>query len=77
MSLLGPEGATDSACERMRAEHEWAQGTHLAGLAFFMISMMDIGFLAFDIADAIAMLLQVLAAVVGICMALSLSCLQQ
>jgi hypothetical protein len=70
LALLGPPGATNSACNSLRREHDWACSSHIAGLAFFLVSMMDIGFFAFSLFDASAMFFQVSLAIIGICLAL-------
>jgi ubiquitin len=67
MALLGPEGSTFDACERLKQEHKLASSLNIAGLASFFIACLDIGFLLFPLHDAIAVFSQVAISMVCIC----------
>jgi hypothetical protein len=43
LALLGPEGAVQTAVKGMKQEHEWCYNLNLAGLVFFYMSAMVVG----------------------------------
>jgi hypothetical protein len=59
MALLGPEGSTFDACERLKQEHKLASSLNITGLVSFFVACLDIGFLLFPIHDAVAVFVQV------------------
>jgi ubiquitin len=66
MALLGPEGSTFDACEKLKQEHKLASTLNLSCLTSFFVACLDLGFLLFQVHDAAAVFGQVAVAMICI-----------
>jgi hypothetical protein len=63
LALMGPEGSAEVCLQKLRVQHEKCIGAHVAGLLFFFLSVMDLGFLSYSTVDGVFMCLQLIVAV--------------